>query len=137
MTDKSLLKEAEKNVVNHANLFNDLNEVVIALRQVGNKYCREHIARDKFFEGLSLMQSAIREEYAETCLSVMAFAGIGGKKADKFSKDKFKEIFNEKERYIVGHFLNENLSYHRWNYKDAEQLRKEAQEEIKKIKDNE
>ena len=62
---KPLLKQAEQNVVNRAKAYNDALEFVDALANFGNRACREHVGKPKFFEGLSMIRTAIRAEQSE------------------------------------------------------------------------
>lgn len=102
---KSLLKQAEKNVVNIAVSFETILRVLDGLTIFGNQACKEHVGKKKFFEGLQIMHEAVYSEYVNACRDCLIFAGVGGEEAKAFAKKKFREQF--KGDYDVLHFLNQ------------------------------
>ena len=102
----NLIKQAEENLVNICKVFDDLQEILKAISSVGNKYCHEYVAKNDFLEGLQMMTRAIDKEHANAVRNCFMFAGVGGEKAKQYSLKMFREIFNEKERFAIMHFLD-------------------------------
>ncbi len=102
---RDFLKEADHNIVTTAREWEDASSFCTALQNFGFKACHEHIAKNKFFKGLAMMQDAIRHEQAEALANCFMFVGTGGEEATRLSKEKFKKVFSEDERQVVMHFL--------------------------------
>lgn len=130
---KSLLKQAEQNVVNRAKAFNDALAFVDALRNFGNRACREYVGRDDFFKGLELIRKAIRAEQSEAIRECFYLVGVGGKEAEEYSKQMFKRVFSGK--YQIMGFLDQ-WGHTPSSYKTVEReaFQAECDEAIAKIK---
>lgn len=128
---KNYLKEAEKNLVNQAVAFRDMLNVIEALGNFGNRACKEHIGRPDFLEGLTMMRRAIYAEYAHTTSELLMFAGVGGKDALAFARQKFEDLFGT-DKYFIAHFLTKWGQPPGWvKTEDEEGLRAEAKERIR------
>lgn len=101
---KSLLKQAEQNVINQAKAWADAMEFLDALANFGNRACHDYIGKPKFFEGLELMRQAMYQEQSEAIRNCFSFVGIGGEEAAAFSRERFKEVFSGK--YQIMQFLD-------------------------------
>lgn len=93
MGKNSLVKQAEENVVKQAKAFEDILKITDALENVGNRICHEHIARNKFFEGLSIMREALYAEHSNAIRKCFLFVGVGGASATEYSRQVFKRTF--------------------------------------------
>lgn len=105
MSKNSLVKQAEENVVKQAKAFDDILKITDALASVGNRICHEHIARNKFFEGLSLMREALYAEHSNAIRKCFLFVGVGGESATEYSRQVFKKTFGGD--FEIMSFLNQ------------------------------
>lgn len=103
---EDLIKKAEKNLVNICKAFDDMMNIIDAMATFGNKYCHDYIGKNEFLDGLQMMRKAIYREHAEAIRKCFLFVGVGGETAAEYSREKFKEIFCGKERYMIVHFLD-------------------------------
>lgn len=101
---RSLLKQAEQNVINQAKSWADAMEFLDALTNFGNRACHDYIGKPKFFEGLSLMRQAMYQEQSEAIRNCFSLVGVGGEEAAAFSRERFKEVFGGK--YQIMQFLD-------------------------------
>lgn len=106
MSEKNYIKEAEANVIRIAKSFEDFLSILDAFANFGNRMCHQHIGKGQFFDGLSMMRSAIYKEYRNALANCFIFVGIGGEEAIEYSRKKFEEMFNEDERYVIMDFLD-------------------------------
>jgi hypothetical protein len=124
----SLLDEARTNVLKNAKFWDDIMALFDTLESLGNRACHDHIGKDDFFKGLSLMRSAAYHEQSIAIRNCFCLSGVANEEVQKYSLAKFKEAFGPK-CYSIMHFLDQ---YGRLptSYKVAheEQLRKEAME---------
>jgi len=130
-----LIEQAEKNVINQAKAWSDAMDFVDALWEFGNTACHEHVGKEKFFEGLELLQQAMYAEQSEAIRKCFVFAGVGGSEAEKFSRDFLKRVFSGE--YAVSDFLNKWGHYAAHKTEDKDQLLKEASEIINTWGDHE
>jgi hypothetical protein len=130
MTD--LVKQAEKNLVKIAASWEDAMKMLDALQGFGNKMCHEHIGKDEFFEGLYKTRHAVYMEYIRAISDCFIFAGVGGEETTRYSREKFKEAFNGKERFCVLNFLDKHGHRpHRWTSEEDDEFRRQAGEVLK------
>ncbi len=134
---RDFLKEADKNIVAIAREWEDASSFCTALQNFGNKACHEHIARNKFFKGLAMVQDAIRYEQAEALANCFMFVGAGGEEATRLSKEKFKKVFSEDERQVVMYFLGAHGQLpHAYSDTDDKEFRAQAKKVVKVWGDN-
>ena len=132
----SYVRQAEKNVVARAKAYNDALEFVDALVNFGNRACREHVGKPKFFEGLQMLRDAIRAEQSEAIRECFYLSGVGGKEAERYSKELFKEVFGGDCQIMS--FLDKWGQLPSW-YKteDREAFQRECDDVIKYIEEAE
>jgi hypothetical protein len=129
----SLLKEAEKNVVKTARAFEDVLAVLDALCDFGNRACNDYIGQKDFFEGLSKIRMGIYKEYQHALSKCFVFADVGGEEVKAYSREKFKEYFDEESRKVVMQFLGDfGHIPSSWKISDEKQFRKEAKDKLEK-----
>lgn len=130
---KNYIKEAEQNLVNQAVAFQDIFKILEALERFGNTACKEHVGKNKFFDGLNTIKQAIYSEYVHTTSQLLMFTGIGGENALKFARQRFEDIFGQ-DRYAIMQFLDKWGQIPGW-YKttDEEEFRTETKKKIKEI----
>lgn len=134
----SLIKEAEKNIVRICKDMSTYQSIVIALRNSASQLF-EHNAntdyKDKFYKGIDLLLQAIYARQNELLGQCLIFSGIGGKDAEEFAFQKFKERFRDDDRMLIMDLLGENGTCPgRWSLQEEENFRKEAQEVIRRHK---
>ena len=126
------LKQAEQNVVNRAKAYNDFLEIIDALSRFGIKACSSQ-SKDKFFQGLQLMRDAIYTDQSMALRECFYFVGVGGKEAESYSKEMFKNAFGED--YSIMQFLekwgNIPISY---SALVEEEFRDECKQKIEELK---
>ena len=133
-----LVKRCEQNTINIAKSFKEALNVLTAFSNMGNRYCKDYIAKKQFFEGLTMMSKALQIELAHAILNCFAFTGVGGKEALKYAREQFEETFVGKEKYMVMHFLDtygQRPSF--YNEEDDKELRKQLKEVFDKGEINE
>jgi len=131
----NFIKKAEKNVVNTAKELSDSIEIFKALSGMGNMIKNEE-GKNKYFDGLSKMRTAIYEQYIEAISNCFIFAGVGGKEAQKFSRELFKKRFNPNDRIVVMNFLEKWGHVPRsWKIVDEKILRDEAMQLIEEYEE--
>lgn len=130
-TDDSLLRQAERNVVNRAKVFDDIFLLLDALQNFGYKFCSEFYGLPKFKEGMKLIREALKNEHYRAISDCFNFVGIGGEEAAEYSREQFKKYFNDTDRVMVMHFLDK---YGRipssWEVEVEDRFRREASERI-------
>ena len=133
-----LIKQSEENVVRIAREIADFNQILTAFQRFGSHYCHTAVAKDQFFEGLSMMQNAIYKEWIHAISNCFIFAGVGGEASAKYSRERFEKVFSEDERLNVMQFLDRygNIPY---SYKvdEDKQLRKDAKKRLQENDKNE
>jgi hypothetical protein len=133
-----LVKQCEQNTINIAKSFKEALSALTAFSNMGNQYCKDHIAKKQFFEGLTMMNKALQIELAHAILDCFAFTGVGGEEALKYAREQFEETFVGKEKYMVMHFLDtygQRPSF--YNEEDDKELRKQLKEVFDKGEINE
>lgn len=134
----SLIKEAEKNIVRICKDMSTYQSIVIALRNSASQLF-EHNAntdyKDKFYKGIDLLLQAIYARQNELLGQCLIFSGIGGKDAEEFAFQKFKERFRDDDRMLIMDLLDENGTCPGgWSLQEEENFRNEAQELIRRHK---
>jgi hypothetical protein len=136
--NKSFLKQAEQNVVNDAKYCQDVLHIIDALRSFTYQYMDKQIDGERYkraTDGLNQFRDAIYDQLNNNLARCFMFSGVGGEEAAKYSQEKFKEHFNEENRYAVMHFLTKGGYHpHCWSGDTENKFRKEAQEKIKEMK---
>ena len=126
---KTMVEEAEQNLVNIAKHFEDTMCMLNALASFGNNYCNEYIGKAEFFKGLSKMRSGLYKELVHAQSNCFIFAGVGGKESLAYSKKLFEEQFDKDERYVVMNYLNEfGRSPNSWLSDEEAEFRKQAKD---------
>ena len=124
-----MVKQCEQNMVNIAKSFQVTLAALDAFANVGNRYCKEHIAKKEFFEGLTIMRKALQVEMAHAVADCFMFTGVGGEVARKYAREQFEDTFLGKDRYVVMQFLNENGHLPRWyTIEEEQEFRKQLEE---------
>ncbi len=134
---RDFLKEADKNIVAIAREWEDASSFCTALQNFGNKACHEHIAKNKFFKGLAMVQDAIRHEQAEALATCFTFVGTAGEEATRLSKEKFRKVFSKDDRQLVMHFLTAHGQLpHGYSDTDDKEFRAQAKKVTKVWEDD-
>jgi len=105
------IKEAEQNVLRLSRVWLEINSMLDALGSVGRNMTHDRIGRDKFFEGLDLMRQGVLLELAHALSQCFHIVGVGGEDVLRFSRERLREVFDEKDRHNVMVFLDK---YGRW-----------------------
>lgn len=126
---KSILKQAEQNVINNAKYCQDILKIVEALEMFSYRYMYDSDI-DEAIDALQKFRNTVYKTMNEHLVRCFMFVGVGGEEAEKFSFEQFKEHFGD-NRYCVARFLDKagNLPSC-WSSEDEEQLRKEVLEKI-------
>ena len=128
------IKKAEQEIVKTAKAYEEMFNVLESLEQFGNRACKDHIGKKRFFEGLQIMRDAVNSEYTHTIRNCFMFAGVGGEDALAYSKQKFKEWFGRDDTHIMS-FLEEWGNLPSWYKTDVEEeFRKQCKEKIEEGK---
>lgn len=127
---RSYVKQAEQNVLNICRELELVIEALAAFGNFGSTVLKSHRGRDKFFEGLRLMESVLRQEYLEQILNCIVIIGVGGEEATKYAREKAKKYFGG--NYHIMSFLDKwgHISF----YKESDE--KEFKKEIEEIFQN-
>ena len=134
-TSKSLLKEAEKNVVMQAKFFHELLTFVDSFTSATSHKMVSHTNRDAFTDGMIRAKDAIYAEMQFAFARCFAFMGVGGDEANKLSNEYAKELFDGK--YSKIQWLDKWYSIpNGWRSSDEAQITQEMQEAIKKNERN-
>jgi len=134
MTDH--IKEAEKNCVNIAKHMDDMRKVTDALQTFGNRFFDRSLGnmQDDFFKGLQLMRNALYVRYIKALSDCFLFVGVGGKDAEEYSKQQFKELFSD-DIYAVMHLLDKYGNQPSWYSSDDEkEFRKQGMKKVVEMK---
>ncbi len=124
-----MVKKCEQNVVNIAKSFQTALDALQAFANMGNRYCKDHIAKKEFFEGFTIMRKALQIELTHAISDCIAFTGVGGEEALKYAREQFESTFVGKERYTVMQFLDKYGQIPRFYAQEEEQeLRKQLKE---------
>lgn len=124
----SLVKEAQKMVLNLAAEMNMMLKVMDDFAAFGNRACHEHISKRDFFSGLELMRKAIYAEYCQAMANALVFSGVGGDESRRFVEGKFREYFADGK--AIMQFLDKWGQTGSYYASDEERFRSEAQEII-------
>ena len=94
MTKRSYIKETEQNVLNQAKFWTEFAEMVNSMQYgIHNATDRYSPGREKFDQAFDLLRRAAYEEKQHALARCFAFVGVGGKEAEKFSREHAKRIF--------------------------------------------
>ena len=132
----NLVQEAQQQALNTAKTFTDLRTLLDALASFGNRATHQHVGKDDFFNGLSLIRNAIAKEHDHALANLFLLTGVGGPEALNYSQEQFKKWFGEKQHHIMS-FLEEFGTLPSFYRADKEQqFLKDIKEEIDKIDEN-
>lgn len=132
---KSLLEEAEKNVVMQAKFFHELLTFVDSFTSATSRKMVSQTNKEAFADGMIKARVAIYTEMQFAFARCFAFVGVGGDEANKLSKEYAKELFDGKYSNIQ--WLDKWYSIpNGWRSSDEAQFTKEIQEAIKKNERN-
>lgn len=132
---KSLLKEAEKNVVQQAKFFHELLTFVDSFTNATSHKMVSQTNMDAFTDGMIKARSAIYAEAQFALARCFAFVGVGGKDANKLSNEYAKELFDGK--YSTIQWLDKWYGIpNGWRSSDEAKFKKEMQDAIKKNEKN-
>ena len=125
---KQYIKEAEQNAINQAKYCQDVLSVIDALQTFTSRYMDDRKAR-KACETLHEYRNYVYSEMNDRLARCFMFVGVGGKEAEEFSFEQFKEHFGE-GRYAVMQFLDEGGQHPScWNGEE-EEFKQEAKDVI-------
>ena len=125
------IKKAEENCINIAKNMTDMLEVIRALEIFGGRFLDQSSEELKNYgKGTRLIRDAIYAKYIKSINDCFLFAGVGGKKAEEFSREKFKKLFGKKE-YAIMNLLDKYGKRPNW-YKvnEEKEFRKQAIEKL-------
>lgn len=129
--DKSLIKKAEQNVLNHAMFIQDILTVVEQMTyNVGSFSSRNaYRKQDDIAEGLNLLHQGLYKELMYTIGDAFALVGVGGEEAAKYSKERAKQVFGGK--YEIVHLLDKHLRVpSHWLSEEVDQFDAELKEAL-------
>lgn len=132
MSNKSLIKQAEQNVLNHAMFTQDMLTVIEQMTyNVGNFASRNtYRKQDEIAEGLNLLRQGLYKELMYAIGDAFALIGVGGEEATKYSRERAKQVFGGK--YEVIHLLDKHLRVpSHWLTEEVEQFKTELKEALK------
>ena len=133
----NLVQEAQQQALNTVRAFSDLKNVLDAMASFGNRATHQHVGKDDFFNGLSLIRNAIAKEHDHALANLFLLTGVGGPEALNYSQEQFKKWFGN-ERHHVMSFLEEFGTLPSFYRADTEQqFRKDIKTEIEKINNEE
>ena len=134
---KDFVKAAEKNCVNIAKHMNDMFQVVSAMEAFGSRFLDERYEGEDFQKGTRLIRNALYVKYMRSICDCFLFVGVGGKEAEKYSKEQFAKLFGNEENAIMN-LLDQYGNYPSWYDVDEEdEFRKQAKKKIKKEQNDE
>lgn len=124
---KSLIKQAEQNILNHAMFIQDMMTIIDSMAYQVNSFAHEYAGRSDIQEGLHMVRIGLYKELMYANDKALAFVGVGGKEALEYSKARAKKIFGEK--HSVMELLDKHLRIpSSWFSDDEEQLKTELKE---------
>ena len=130
-TSKSLLEEAEKNVVMQAKFFHELFTFMDSFMYATTSKMSNRDNKDAFFEGITKAKAAIYSEMQLAFARCFAFVGVGGEEANRLSKEYANELFGGK--YTNIQWLQKWYDIPRtWRQTDSDQLQNELNDAIQK-----
>ncbi len=126
---KSLLKQAEQNVINQAKFWTDFFDFIDSIQySLSNKLDIQQ-DRDEFAEGFGLIRQAAYKQMQFALARNFAFVGVGGEEATKYSKEQAKRLLGG--RYSTVQFLDKWCRVpSSWSSFDAEELNAEIKEAL-------
>lgn len=128
--DKSLIKQAEQNVINVSKEIQELMKVLESVRFACNKYLEWGDDAKEYNEAWIKIYRLMSLKYYQNIDKSFCFAGIGGEKAKEYAYEKFKEYF--KDDKCVEIFLNtQGVISNSFKYERSDELKKEAKEIMK------
>lgn len=134
-TNKSLLKQAEQNIINTAREMNDMIKIIDAISHAGGRmFSQQNTINEDFVNGIGLLRKAFYEKYIKAISDAFMFVGVGGEKAAEYSREKFKEYFENDMQCIMVLLEKYGNVPHSYKSIDKENLYKEANKTIKKMK---
>lgn len=132
-TQKSLIEEAEKNVVMQAKFFHELLSFMDHFsHNTAKKMNGSRENRELFVSGMDKAKTAIYNEMQLAFARCFAFVGVGGEEANKLSREYANELFSGK--YCNMQWLETWYDVPgTWKIEDADQIQQEL---INAIKNN-
>ena len=131
-TSKSLLEEAEKNVIMQAKFFHDLLTFMDSfLYATINKMHGNEKNANEFSDGITRAKAAVYAEMQFAMARCFALAGVGGKEANRLSKEYANELFGGKYSNIQWLEKWYNIPG-TWSQADSEKLQNELNNAIQK-----
>ncbi len=128
---KSLIKEAEQNVLNHAKFITDMIDVIDCMQyRIGDLASSKYSGRDEIAEGLHKVRTGLYRELQFTIAKCFAFVGVGGKEAEKYSREHAERVFGKGE---IMSLLDKHLRMpSSWLGKDADDFQSEIKQALDK-----
>lgn len=127
-TKRSLIEEAEQNVLNICKEMELAMDALMAFERFGNQATKHHLGRNQFFEGLNMMRTALRKEYMEQISRCFALSGVGGEEAANYAKKKARDYFGG--NYELMSFLDKWGNLGSYNIADEKQFKEELKEAL-------
>jgi hypothetical protein len=128
----NFIKQAEQNSINIAKTLADITTLLDAFGSLGHNFFNDYdtAEKDDYFQGLKLMRKAIYSKFTQKISQCFAFVGVGGKEAEKFSKQYAKTMFGDDAQ--VMHLLDKyGMMPSSWKTADQEEFRKELKDKLK------
>lgn len=130
MNKSKHIKEAEQNVLNQAKFWTDFLRFIDGMSYGISARLDSPQAKEQFAEGLTLLREAAWNEQQFALARCFALVGVGGKEAEKFSKERAKVLFGG--GYSTIQWLDEwNRVPSYWLSSKNDEFKKELQEKLK------
>lgn len=131
---KSLLKEAEKNIVRRAKWLEDVFTIIDALERFAYNIDATANARSYMMEGIDQLRNGMYRAYYKAIHDCFVFANVGGDDVAEYSKKMFKEYFGNDDVCIMNFLDKFGRIPNSWLVEDEENFRKEGKEIMKKMR---
>ena len=128
--ERDYIREAELKILKRMKYFDDVFNVLDALATFGNCVCNEYVGKKGFFEGLQKIRNSLLQEYYKTTSEAFMFVS-NSSELQKHSFQKFKNHFDENERYCIMNFLDEfGRLPSSWKVDEEKEFRRQAKKYI-------
>lgn len=128
---KSYIKEAEQNVISQAKFWHEFLEFVRSMESgINNATDRWSPGREKFAQAFDMMRQAVYMEHQHALARCFALVGVGGERAEQFSKEQAQRIFGNNQS-VIQWLDTWNRLPSSWMTEDEEGLRTELKERMK------
>lgn len=111
---KSYIKEAERNVLNQARYYSDAMEFFRGMAANLSNCTHDYAGQKEIREGIDLVMRGLYKEQQFALSRCFALVGVGGKEAEKFSRENAQRLFGgdfanmqwlNEWRHLPGHWM--------------------------------